>query len=106
MWQPIGAVDLAKMTVLAIGPGLGINRKFVERLIHETGESQVPTVIDADALNSIAGTDFKGHGLRTILTPHPGEMGRLLGIEGSVKTADRLTSARDFAKSRDCVVVL
>jgi hydroxyethylthiazole kinase-like uncharacterized protein yjeF len=106
MWQPLGAVDLEKMTLVAIGPGLGVNREFVERLVNETGEAQIPLVIDADGLNSIAGREFHGRGLQTILTPHPGEMGRLLGIEGSVKTEDRLSSARGFATQRDCIVVL
>jgi ADP-dependent NAD(P)H-hydrate dehydratase / NAD(P)H-hydrate epimerase len=106
MWQPLGAVDLAKMTVVAIGPGLGVNRVFVERLIRETGEMQVPLVLDADGLNSISGAEFQGRGLQTILTPHPGEMGRLLGIEGSVKLEDRLSSARGFAAEHNCCVVL
>jgi NAD(P)H-hydrate epimerase len=103
MWQPLDDIRLDKMTVLAIGPGLGMNRELVERLV---GEATVPTVIDADALNSIAGTDFRGRGVRTVLTPHPGEMGRLLGIEGSVREADRLASARGFATGHDCCVVL
>lgn len=103
MWQPLDAIDLEKMTVLAIGPGLGMNRELVERLV---SEANMPTVIDADALNSIAGTDFRGRGVQTVLTPHPGEMGRLMGIEGSVKEADRLASARGFATGRDCCVVL
>lgn len=103
MWQPMDAISLEKMTVLAIGPGLALNRELVERLVNE---ANVPTVIDADGLNSIAGTDFRGRGVQTILTPHPGEMGRLLGIEGSVREADRLASARGFAIGRDCCVVL
>ena len=75
MTQPLDAVSLERMTVLAIGPGLGMNRGLVERL---TGEAKIPTVIDADGLNSIAGTDFRGRGVETVLTPHPGEMARLL----------------------------
>jgi ADP-dependent NAD(P)H-hydrate dehydratase / NAD(P)H-hydrate epimerase len=106
MWQPLGAVDLAKMTLVAIGPGLGVNAVFVERLIKETGEAQVPLVLDADGLNSISGAELQGRGLQTILTPHPGEMGRLLGIEGSVKIEDRLSSARSFATEHNCCVVL
>ncbi len=103
MWQPLDQISLEKMTVLAIGPGLGVNRKLVGRLGQE---ANVPTVIDADGLNSIVGAEFRGRGPQTILTPHPGEMGRLLGIEGSVKEADRLASARGFATGHDCCVVL
>jgi hydroxyethylthiazole kinase-like uncharacterized protein yjeF len=103
MWQPLGAVDLAKMTVVAIGPGLGVNREFVERLL---GEAQVPVVLDADGLNSIAGAGFRGRGIQTILTPHPGEMARLLGLEAGSKITDRLASARWFATDHNCCVVL
>jgi NAD(P)H-hydrate epimerase len=103
MWQPLDRISVEKMTVLAIGPGLGMNRELVGRLV---GEATVPTVIDADGLNSITGAAFRGRGLQTILTPHPGEMGRLMGIEGSVKEADRLASARGFASEHDCCVVL
>jgi NAD(P)H-hydrate epimerase len=103
MWQPLNEISLDKMTVLAIGPGLGMNRELVERLV---SQANMPTIIDADALNSIAGTNFRGRGVQTVLTPHPGEMGRLMGIEGSVKEADRLASARGFAAGHDCCVVL
>ncbi|MDP9115392.1 MAG: bifunctional ADP-dependent NAD(P)H-hydrate dehydratase/NAD(P)H-hydrate epimerase, partial [Acidobacteriota bacterium] len=51
MTQPLDAVSLERMTVLAIGPGLGMNRGLVERL---TSDAKIPTVIDADGLNSIA----------------------------------------------------
>ncbi len=103
MWQPLDAIDLARITVLAIGPGLGRNPELVSRLI---SEASIPTVIDADGLNSLDGSEFRGRGLQTILTPHPGEMGRLMGLEESVKTENRLDAARGFATTHDCVVVL
>ena len=62
-------------------------------------------VIDADGLNAIAGTDFKGRGLQTVLTPHPGEMARLLGVE-RVHESERLHVARTFAKERNVCLVL
>src|SRR5262249_13649465 len=62
----------------------------------------VPMVIDADGLNSLAGTDFRGLGVHTVLTPHPGEMARLAGGED----ADRLSVARRFAKDRNVCLVL
>ena len=92
MTQSLDAVSLERMTVLAIGPGLGMNRELVSKL---TGDAKIPTVIDADGLNSIAGTDFRGRGVETVLTPHPGEMARLLGK----KVGDRVTDARKFAGS-------
>ena len=90
---------LEKITLVAVGPGLGMNRPLLDRLLREV---KVPMVIDADGLNSIAGTDFRGRGSQTVLTPHPGEMQRLIGG----KFTDRLSTARDFAKTRNCCVVL
>ena len=99
MTQPLERISLEKMTVLAIGPGLGMNRELVARLMQEAA---FPTVIDADALNSIAGTDFKGRGAETVLTPHPGEMARLTGE----KVTDRMAAARGFAAQRNVCLVL
>jgi hydroxyethylthiazole kinase-like uncharacterized protein yjeF len=99
MTQPLDRISLEKMTVLAIGPGLGINRELVARL---TQEAAFPTVIDADGLNSIAGTDFRGHGAETVLTPHPGEMARLTGA----KVTDRIATAREFSGQRNVCLVL
>jgi len=99
MTQPLDRISLEKITVLAIGPGLGMNRELVTRLMQEAA---FPTVIDADALNSIAGTDFKGRGVGTVLTPHPGEMARLMGS----KVTDRMAAARGFAQERNVCLVL
>ena len=99
MTQPLDRISLEKMTVLALGPGLGMNRELVARLMQEAA---FPTVIDADALNSIAGTDFKGRGVETVLTPHPGEMARLTGE----KVTDRMATARGFAAQRNVCLVL
>jgi ADP-dependent NAD(P)H-hydrate dehydratase / NAD(P)H-hydrate epimerase len=99
MTEPIGDFSLSRKTVIAVGPGLGPNRDLVVRLLREVA---VPMVIDADALNSIAGTDFRGRGEQTILTPHPGEMARLTGS----KVTDRLAVAKGFAQERNVCVVL
>jgi NAD(P)H-hydrate epimerase len=99
MTESLEDFSLARKTVLAVGPGLGVNRPLVQRLVEE---STVPTIIDADGLNSIAGSDFRGRGMETILTPHPGEMARLMGSE----VGDRLMAARAFALARNVCVVL
>jgi ADP-dependent NAD(P)H-hydrate dehydratase / NAD(P)H-hydrate epimerase len=90
---------LDKITVVAVGPGLGKNPGLLARLMREV---TVPMVIDADGLNSIAGTDFHGRGVETILTPHPGEMARLLGRP----IKDRLEDARSFSKDHNICLVL
>jgi NAD(P)H-hydrate epimerase len=99
MSEPLEDFKLERKTVIAAGPGLGLNRALLERL---TKEVTVPMVIDADGLNSIAGAHFRGRGLETILTPHPGEMARLLGRP----VEDRLADARAFAQQRNVCLVL
>jgi NAD(P)H-hydrate epimerase len=99
MTEPLEHFSLERKTVVAIGPGLGTAPALVKNVM---SEAKIPTVIDADGLNSIAGTDFRGRGVETILTPHPGEMARLIGG----KFTDRLTTARAFAIERNVCLVL
>ena len=99
MTESMEYFSLEKKTVLAVGPGLGPAKELLENLMRGV---KVPMIIDADGLNSIAGTDFRGRGVETILTPHPGEMARLLGG----KFTDRLTTARTFAHDRNVCLVL
>jgi hydroxyethylthiazole kinase-like uncharacterized protein yjeF len=98
---------LEKMTVLAIGPGLGAEDETVQLVQRLYSEVKAPTVCDADALNALAGrlpkiTDNK---IR-ILTPHPGEMSRLTGKSVKEVQADRLNTAQNFASETGATVVL
>jgi len=104
------AALLKGISVVGIGPGLGQDgstpefvRKFVERVT-------VPMVIDADALNAIAQrSDWlkKVATERTIvLTPHPGEMARLVGMSVKEVEADRVRLARKFATEHGVTLVL
>jgi NAD(P)H-hydrate epimerase len=99
MTESLEHFSLEKKTVVAVGPGLGPAPELLQNLMSEV---KVPMVIDADGLNSIAGTDFRGRGEQTILTPHPGEMARLVGG----KFTDRLATARTFARERNVCLVL
>src|SRR5580692_3388556 len=99
MTESLDHFSLEKKTVLAVGPGLGPAPELLRKLM---SEAKIPMIIDADGLNSIAGTDFRGRGIETILTPHPGEMARLTGG----KFTDRLTTARTFARDRNVCLVL
>ena len=103
---------LKKITVIAIGPGLGTEGEasdFVRRMVAET---DIPLVIDADGLNAFKGqaallTQASRGGKRTIvLTPHPGEMGTLLGISTKDVQADRVNLARRFATEHGVSLVL
>jgi hydroxyethylthiazole kinase-like uncharacterized protein yjeF len=99
MTEAVEDFSLERKSVVAVGPGLGVHRDLVGNLMRNV---QVPMVIDADGLNSIAGTDFRGRGLETVLTPHPGEMARLL----ERPVGDRVIDARTFAQKRNVCVVL
>ena len=80
---------------------------LVELLLTEPGPS-TPTVIDADALNMLASTYgwWERLGTPAVLTPHPGEMGRLLGKGVAAVQEDRVASAAEAAARWGQVVVL
>ncbi len=93
---------------LAIGPGLTVHEE-TSRLVREVLIStDLPVVIDADALNALDGEleliqARSGH---TVLTPHPGEMGRLLGVSTVQVQADRVGASQKCANESGAVVVL
>ena len=93
------------MTVLAVGPGLGTGDetiRFVKRLYEE---AETPAVFDADALNALAGALPPTKKVR-VLTPHPGEMGRLIGKSTKEVQADRLGAAQSLARESGATIVL
>jgi hydroxyethylthiazole kinase-like uncharacterized protein yjeF len=95
-------------TAIILGPGLGTHedaRQLVRFLLREVA---LPTVVDADALTCIAGDRGMLSGARAhmILTPHPGEMARLLGSDTASVQADRIATARSYATQYGCVLVL
>jgi ADP-dependent NAD(P)H-hydrate dehydratase / NAD(P)H-hydrate epimerase len=95
-------------TAIIVGPGLGTHdgaQQLVRFLLREVA---LPMVVDADALTCIAHEPAMLAGARAnaILTPHPGEMARLLSSDTASVQADRVTTARDFAARRGCVLVL
>ena len=101
--QSIAAL-LKDKTVVAIGPGLTTDPEtsaFVRRI---GGECRAQMVIDADGLNALAGFDGDLGG--AVLTPHPGEMSRLIGKSIEHVVSNRIDVATDFAKSRNAYLVL
>jgi NAD(P)H-hydrate epimerase len=93
---------------LAIGPGLGQaaeTKKLVRKIIQEC---QIPMVIDADGLNNLAGQMqiIKSASAPIVLTPHPGEMARLLDTTVGSIQQDRINSARSAAVALNVHVVL
>jgi len=105
MTQAIAA-DPGTKDVLAIGPGLGREPEMAAMAQRLFAQSALPMVIDADALNALAGTSFQGLGPFRVLTPHPGEMARLAGCTTTDIQADRVGIARRFATGRRVVLVL
>ena len=103
-WAP----RLAEFDALVVGPGLTRHRdsqRIVEWLLDN---APMPMVLDADALNVLAG------GLKrvvkskasVILTPHPGEMGRLLGRDAAAIQTDRIGAAQECAAASGATIVL
>lgn len=95
--------------VLAVGPGLGGSPgtvQLIRSLVQEAKD--LPLVLDADGLNAFAGelAELAKRRAVTILTPHPGELGRLLGCSAVEIEADRLASVRRAAKLSQAIVVL
>jgi len=108
----------AKAAVIAMGPGLSAEdertRHFVFSVVKQR---QTPLVIDADALNCLANYSSKGwpselqgsddvDDAPLILTPHPGEMMRLLGTTDKAALDDRVAVARKFATQHKLILVL
>jgi hydroxyethylthiazole kinase-like uncharacterized protein yjeF len=105
------ALALAKeRDVVAIGPGLGSaeesTREFVRQMILQR---QSPMVIDADGLNALVGWTENLQGsaeFPLILTPHTGEMARLVGKSANEVAQDRIAIAGDFAAKHQVILVL
>ena len=101
-------LELAR-DVIALGPGLGqapATRHFILRLVDR---ATMPLIIDADGLNAFDGDPDRlagREGRDVIITPHPGEMGRLLGMSTDEVQASRLEIARNFAVAHHVYVVL
>lgn len=94
-------LDLA--SVVAIGPGLG-QSDWARQLVALVLDSGLPVVVDADALNILA--ESNQHNDNWVLTPHPGEAGRLLGKSTAEIQADRFSSIDELTRQFGGVAVL
>jgi NAD(P)H-hydrate epimerase len=101
---------MAGKTVLAIGPGMGQSPETVKFTTGLLSATRIPAVIDADALNILVAEPVLltklAKGRTLVLTPHPGEMARLAGINIIEIQANRLEVARGFAQRTGVTLVL
>jgi ADP-dependent NAD(P)H-hydrate dehydratase / NAD(P)H-hydrate epimerase len=101
--------ELAKgKTVLAIGPGISRDLQTAELVRSLIAKVRLPMVVDADGLNAFEGRadELNGAGRTLVITPHPGEMARLVGGSIADVQKDRLGVARKFAREHALIVVL
>lgn len=101
--EPALRALIERASVIAIGPGLGQGVWARTAFALACGASQ-PLVIDADGLNLLAGSSLRRE--RWILTPHPGEAGRLLGLASAAVQADRAAAAAALRARHGGVIVL
>ncbi|HLY36386.1 MAG TPA: NAD(P)H-hydrate dehydratase, partial [Candidatus Binatia bacterium] len=98
---------LAARAAVVCGPGLGLDDETRARVAAVVRRTKAPLVLDADGLNAIAGTTvLRERPAPTVITPHPGEMARLVGGDTGRVQGDRLGVARAFARTENVVVVL
>lgn len=103
-----------RMTVIAVGPGLGDEPGTEILLEAALSDTKLPMVIDADGLNALAAnpflmekmTEVAKAGRTVVLTPHPGEMARLTAKSVAQVQANRLETARKFARETGVTLVL
>jgi ADP-dependent NAD(P)H-hydrate dehydratase / NAD(P)H-hydrate epimerase len=102
-----------RYTVLALGPGLSTHPDTEKFVIHALSTLPLPAVIDADALNILARLHgdsvtrlMTGRRHPSIVTPHPGEMGRCLGLSANEVQNDRRGCAIRLSREWGSVVVL
>jgi hydroxyethylthiazole kinase-like uncharacterized protein yjeF len=95
-------------SAVAVGPGLSQNPETSDLVRKIVKECKLPMVIDADGLNALAKDKgaMRGLGKEKILTPHPGEMGRLAGLTAKEVQVDRVGTASRFAEEHGCCLVL
>ncbi|HVF86998.1 MAG TPA: NAD(P)H-hydrate dehydratase [Pyrinomonadaceae bacterium] len=106
-----GAMNLMRRaTVVAVGPGLSSEEEETRRFVRDVIERRTtPIVIDADGLNALSPwpDDLRGsEEAPLVLTPHEGEMLRLLGTSERAALADRVGVLREFAVKHSLIVVL
>ncbi len=102
------AAFAAGKDAVLIGPGLADDDGSYGRIRRIVAAIDVPLVIDASALNAFAlrAAELNPHRRPRVITPHPGELARLMGSTAKEINARRIEAAREAARATGCVVVL
>ncbi len=101
--------NLTSFSSVAIGPGLKMKSQIFFKYLNSCRTKNIPVVLDAEALNMLSQRDkknWKSIPSHWILTPHEGELARLLGVSASKIKTDREKYVRLAQKKFGCVVVL
>lgn len=123
MWIPLpatpeGAVSSQALAVgiasakgrdaVVLGPGMSTHEETCRFVLGFLAESPSPVLVDADGLNNLASDVgmLERVSVSVVLTPHPGEMARLIGASVAAVQEARVETARTFASRFNCVVVL
>jgi ADP-dependent NAD(P)H-hydrate dehydratase / NAD(P)H-hydrate epimerase len=99
-------------SALIVGPGIGVSddtKRLIEWLISDACERERPMLIDADGLNAVAAIgceSLKRARGPVVLTPHPGEASRLLGVTTTAINDDRVTAALTLAERTGATVLI
>ncbi len=100
--------QLKRSTVTAVGPGLSVSKDTIELVGSIIENSEAPLVLDADALNALSKdiSVLKKCRGEVVITPHPGEMARLLSISIDDVQNNRIETAREFALKWNVITIL
>lgn len=103
-------LQLPKLDVIVLGCGMGKNQ-FAQKILHDALKLDVTLVLDADALNILASRPdlrslLRARKATSVITPHPGEAARLLGISVAEVQSARPERALQLAQLMNCSVVL
>lgn len=97
-----------KYSLIALGPGLSTEPSTQKLVLKIIENAPLPIVVDADALNALAGhlSSLKKSKSSKILTPHPGEMSRLINKPRKHIQEHRAQIAKDFSNKHNCTLLL
>lgn len=97
---------LQMVDVLALGPGVGVNKDTRDLIIRLIENFDKPIIVDADGINNLSIDDIRGKNSNLLLTPHPGELSRLVGMSPEEINRRRLDIAVELSGNWNIVLAL